>query len=466
MTSSEWKRKFVHMGMGVFALALRWLTWEQAALCALAALLFNLFAMPRIGRGIYRDPGKARDTGIVAYPAMVLLVVLLFRYKLDLAAAIWGMMALGDPMASIAGKHLRGPRLPWNRSKSWSGSVAHAIFGAIGGSLLMAYAGRYPWTDALRTFAGFALLGAFLESVETGFDDNVVPAAGVAIAFASLHWPSLAPAEGAFGVWGAQTTVLVSLGLNAAIALLTAVLGVVSLSGGIAGALFGSIVLRYGGWGAYAVVWTFFLAGTAASKVGYARKEKLGTAQANRGRRGARHVAANVGIGAWIAYSMSKSAGPGIPLVGACALAGSFAAALADTFGTEFGTLFGSRPFLLSRLKRVLPGTRGAVSWPGIFGGIVGAGLVGVVGAVWVRGASDSFALAKLVLVIAFAGTAGSIAESLLIDLSARCGISADHEFCNVFNTWVGAGVAGEIVTSLAMRRPYIPFSQLGGFLR
>ena len=86
---SEWKRKAVHAGMGLFALALRWLDWQSAALLAATALLFNLFVMPRIGRGIYRDAGRARDTGIVAYPAMVLLLVLLLRDRyLPIAAAV------------------------------------------------------------------------------------------------------------------------------------------------------------------------------------------------------------------------------------------------------------------------------------------------------------------------------------------------------------------------------------------
>src|SRR6202011_3022173 len=61
LSPSEWKRKAVHAGMGLFSLTLRWLDWRVAAAIALAALLFNLFVMPRVGRGIYRDPEKKRD---------------------------------------------------------------------------------------------------------------------------------------------------------------------------------------------------------------------------------------------------------------------------------------------------------------------------------------------------------------------------------------------------------------------
>src|SRR5262249_20905034 len=137
----------------------------------------------------------------------------------------------------------------------------------------------------------------------------------------------------------------------------------------------------------------------------------------------------------------------------ALALAGSFAAALADTFGTELGSLYGRSPFLISRGKRVTAGTRGAVSLPGLAGGLFGAGLVGTAGAV---GGLFGF---RLVAVVALAGLLGSIAESLLIDLSARRGISVDHEFCNGFNTLVGAAVALEVSISLAIGRVYVPFA-------
>src|SRR6266536_2912409 len=115
-TPTEWRRKAMHAGMGLLALTLRWLDWKAAAAIALGALLFNLFVLPRIGRGIYRDPSRARDAGIVAYAGVVLVLVLIFRDRyLPIAAAVWAMMAFGDPAATILGRLLGGPRLPWNR---------------------------------------------------------------------------------------------------------------------------------------------------------------------------------------------------------------------------------------------------------------------------------------------------------------------------------------------------------------
>jgi len=203
------------------------------------------------------------------------------------------------------------------------------------------------------------------------------------------------------------------------------------------------------------VLWAFFLFGTIASKLGYARKEKLGTAQANRARRGARHVFANVAVGAWLAFAAGgRVSAFRVPIL-ALALSGSFAAALADTFGTELGTLFGRRPFLLSRWKLVEPGTKGAVSLAGIVGGLLGALLIGATG---VAAGLYSF---RLIWIAVVAGILGSLAESILIDGSDRAGISVDHEFCNAFNTFVGAAVGLEIAACLALGRVYIPFGGL-----
>ena len=79
---SETPRQLLHMAMGGFALLLRVLTWWQAALCAVAALTFNAFVLPRLGgRRFYRPADTARGfpLGILLYPLAVLLLILVFR---------------------------------------------------------------------------------------------------------------------------------------------------------------------------------------------------------------------------------------------------------------------------------------------------------------------------------------------------------------------------------------------------
>jgi phytol kinase len=142
LSASEAKRKITHIGVGGIAFLLRFLTWEQAALIALGALAFNAFVLPRIGgKSMWREAehGRGYPLGILLYPAAVLALVLVFHDRLEIAAALWGILAFGDGMASLVGQGAGGPRLPWNDRKSWSGFVAFVVCGAIGASVLMAW---------------------------------------------------------------------------------------------------------------------------------------------------------------------------------------------------------------------------------------------------------------------------------------------------------------------------------------
>jgi uncharacterized protein (TIGR00297 family) len=429
--------------MGLFALLLSVLDWKGAGLVAAAAFLFNLFVMPRLGRGIYRDAGRVRDIGILAYPAMVLLLILLFRQNLTFAAVVWAVYAFGDPAAEIAGRLLGGPRLPWNRKKTWAGLAGYAAVSFAAAAAVGAFVGAARAEGAPRPFVllGLALFAAFLESVESGVDDNLVTPIPAAFVLALLTLPAALPAAGMAVDW--RLAVL----LNAAIAAGTVALGVVSLSGGIAGAAGGVLILTFGGWRAYAVLWTFFLAGTLASKLGYREKERRGTAQAQGGRRGARHVVANLIVPALLALLAPVESG------GAAALAFSaaFAAALADTLGTEVGSLYGRRAFSPLTGTELPVGTPGAISWPGTLAGVSGGALVGLV-----AGASGLFPI-SLFWVVALCGLVGALSESAINDLGRRAGFRLDHEFANALNTFVGAVLALEIVLSLEKGALYLP---------
>jgi dolichol kinase len=265
ITAAEWRRKAIHAGFGLFALSFRWLDWKAAAAVALAALLFNLFLLPRFGRGLYRDATRLHDPGVVAYAAMVLALVLLLRdHYLTVAAAVWAMMAFGDPAAAVAGELLGGPTLPWNRSKRWIGLVANWAAGATASILVFWFVSARPLEigAALLLLAGAAVY-AFLESVRAGIDDNLVAAIPTALFLIQLgRWPEAPLAPFHAGSWGRLAT---AIAVNVAAALVTGGAGLVSRSGALAGAIAGVLVMAYGGWAAYAVLWGFFLAATAAA---------------------------------------------------------------------------------------------------------------------------------------------------------------------------------------------------------
>jgi uncharacterized protein (TIGR00297 family) len=289
---------------------------------------------------------------------------------------------------------------------------------------------------------------AVAESLRTGVEDNLV----APVAAGLVLWGALAVAAGPLAVpFYFSMGLLVAAGVNAAVALAVGWMRLVTPSGTAAGFVLGTVILAGGGWACYALLWLFFLFGTAATKLGYRAKLARGTAQAQSGRRGASHAFANCGVAASILLLAAPVRGA-LPLAVFAAVAGAFAAALADTLGTEVGSLAGRRPVSLVSFAAVPPGTPGAVSWPGTAAGAAGALLIGL--AAW------TFGLVPLHLVpaIGIAGVAGSFTESLLADLGARRGFRLDHDFSNALNTFVGAAVAAEVALSLAKGSLYVPF--------
>lgn len=97
VSRGELARKGVHMSVGLIAFAVRFLGPLGSAVSALAATLFNLLVLPRIGgKRLWRE-GEARrgaSLGIVLYPLAVFLLIVCFWKKLEVAAAVWGSWPL------------------------------------------------------------------------------------------------------------------------------------------------------------------------------------------------------------------------------------------------------------------------------------------------------------------------------------------------------------------------------------
>jgi uncharacterized protein (TIGR00297 family) len=154
----------------------------------------------------------------------------------------------------------------------------------------------------------------------------------------------------------------------------------------------------------------------AATRYGRYRKEQLGTAESRHGR-GASQVAANLGVAALVSNGMMQTWLlnqlwlPGLlrssPLLFVPGLA-ALAEAAADTVSSELGQVWNSHPRMLTTLRRVEPGTDGAVSLAGTLAGVAAAGAVAIAGAASLRAG-------WAVLGIAWAGgVAGLFIDSLL----------------------------------------------------
>src|SRR5260370_39773753 len=106
----------------------------KAGAMEVGGVVFNWQILGRIGgKALWRgaDHAKGYPVGILLYPLSVLGLTLWFWSSLWMAAAIWGVLAVGDGMASVVGQAAGGPRLPWNDRKSWPGFVAFVELGTL-----------------------------------------------------------------------------------------------------------------------------------------------------------------------------------------------------------------------------------------------------------------------------------------------------------------------------------------------
>jgi uncharacterized protein (TIGR00297 family) len=436
LTGGELARKMVHMGVGLIAFSLVYLGSFWSAVLAAGALAFNLFLLPRIGgRRLWRESEVASGSsiGIILYPLCVLLLILIFWNRLEVAAASWGILAFGDGMASVAGMALGRRKLPWNPRKSWVGTIAYVLFGTTAAAILLQWTapGRYSWEFAIAAAFGAALVAALLESLPQGLDDNIgVPLVSALFLFGLVlthgHW------GGYLAMEGLPTRLLLAAVVNALLATVAYKARTVDASGVVGGFLVGFTIWAFLGWQGFLVLLAFFVIGSACTKLGYKRKAAQNLAQEKGGRRGARHAFANAGVATACALFTALT---DYPVLFGLAFAASFATAAADTASSEIGQLLGKRTFLITTFRPVPRGTEGAVSLEGTLAGIAASLVIAALGALlglypWLG-----------VLPIVVAAFVGTTFESV-VGAALEKRQLLDNEALNFLNTLVGALVA------------------------
>ena len=439
---SETARQIVHMSMSVFALLLRVLTWWQAALCAAAALVFNAVVLPRAGgRAIIRpaDASRGYPVGILIYPVSVLLLILAFPERLDIAASAWGILALGDGAATLAGRRWGRHRLAWNPDKSVEGLLAFITAGGAAAVFFAWWTAPAITPPPATTFIIAApilaaVAAGLVETIPIALDDNIsVPATAAAV----LWLCSLVTA----GAWAGNAEAIAAnvgpaLVVNTAAATAGWLLRTVRVSGMLAGWAIGVVVfasLGVQGWG---LLFLTFLTATVTSRLGLKKKALLGIAEERGGRRGGGNAFANTGLAA-----IAAAAAVATPFREAALVA--FVAALAtgggDTAASEIGKAWGGKTYLPTTAAEVRPGTPGAVSLEGSAAGILGALAIAACGAL--AGLIPPW----MVWAVVAGAIAGSIVESALAATLEPARV-VNNDVLNFINTATGAIVAIAIV--------------------
>jgi uncharacterized protein (TIGR00297 family) len=187
--------------------------------------------------------------------------------------------------------------------------------------------------------------------------------------------------------------------LAAAVALAARAARSLTLGGAVAAFAIGTAVFGAAGWRGAAVLFAFFIPSVLLSRAGRARKRPIGDDVGKQGARDGWQVLANGGVAAACALFTFHE-----PVL-AAAFAGAFAAASADTWGTEIGTLAKAPPRSILTLRPMARGLSGGVTAVGTLATLAGAAAVAAVAA--------STGVAPF-WPVAAGGFAGALTDSLL----------------------------------------------------
>jgi uncharacterized protein (TIGR00297 family) len=215
---------------------------------------------------------------------------------------------------------------------------------------------------------------------------------------------------------------------TALFATLAYALGMVSRGGALGGFTVGALIYASLGPQGFAILALFVFGGSLLTRLGYGRKQHAGTAEAGGGRRGAKNALANCAVA--VVCALLAALIPSDAFT--AAFVASLGAAFADTAESEVGQLYGRTPRLITTLRRVPPGTDGAISSPGTLVGLAAATLTAALGLALGLIAAPGIAL--LVLLASFLGT---IADSLVGAISPRLG----NELTNLLCTLIAAAL-------------------------
>jgi len=247
--------------------------------------------------------------------------------------------------------------------------------------------------------------------------------------------------------------------LAGAIAFVARTVRALSLGGAITALLVGTAA-AIAGWTWATVLIVFFVTSSALSHFKRATREARICGIVEKGNeRDAVQVLANGGVfaaGALLAAATGAS-------VWAAAALGALAAATADTWATEVGTVAGGSPRSIISFKPLPAGTSGGVTVSGT--------LASVAGAAFIAGLGYLIGVGSAAAAVFIGGVLGSLADSLMggtvqerrwcdgcLEATERrthyCGRAtrvvggvpgARNDFVNVVCTLVGAGVAGAL---------------------
>jgi phytol kinase len=188
---SHLSRKFIHIGTGpLFVLC--WLLFNSNPinkyLAALVPLAFTLQFL-LIGIGVIKDEASVKAMsrsgdrkeilrGPLYYGIIFVLLTIIYWKSSPIGIIALMLMCGGDGLADIFGRKWGSIKIPWNRAKSWSGSIGMLVGGWVFSVLIVwifTAAGIFssPIQSYLLPVTIIAIVGTLVESLPLRDIDNI-----------------------------------------------------------------------------------------------------------------------------------------------------------------------------------------------------------------------------------------------------------------------------------------------------
>lgn len=180
MGNAELRRRLLHMTPGLLPVLL-WVyphsypDWElpvRVWVCGLAIAL-AFFSLKR-SREVARQGETGWVDSVLWYSFSVLAALAIAPQHPEYCLMVLTILAFGDGSATLGGKLIGGPKLFWNREKTWSGLICFWICGTLVSAL--AYWGEVPQAAFVASLAIAAMVtaaAAVAESLPLKLNDNL-----------------------------------------------------------------------------------------------------------------------------------------------------------------------------------------------------------------------------------------------------------------------------------------------------
>ena len=135
-------------------------------------------------------------SAVAGYAASVLLTLIAFPGDAELGLTVLAVLAFGDGSATLGGLLIGGPKLPWNRDKTFAGLLCFLVVG--GAMSTVVYWGetvmnsealppRATILSALVCGGSATGVAAIVESVSSRINDNIRVGAAAAVTVTTAH---------------------------------------------------------------------------------------------------------------------------------------------------------------------------------------------------------------------------------------------------------------------------------------